>query len=91
LLSALRHRWAEVLTVYLAEQHSIALERTVRQLGVLYYTEKPPDWDTLSRVLASVLCVYAPASSLCVPPIHRRLGPTRGIEGGKPQQLTPKR
>jgi DNA-binding NtrC family response regulator len=60
LLSALRRRSAEVLTVYLAEQHSIELERAVRQLGVLYYTEKPPDWDTLGRVLASVLSELAP-------------------------------
>ncbi|MBI3757702.1 MAG: response regulator [Deltaproteobacteria bacterium] len=63
LLSALRRRSAEVLTVYLAEQHSLELERAVRQLGVLYYTEKPPDWDTLGRVLASVLSVHAPAPS----------------------------
>ena len=61
LLSALRHRLTEVLTVYLAKQHTVELERTVRQLGVLYYTEKPPDWDILGRVFASVLSVYASA------------------------------
>ncbi|HXG22276.1 MAG TPA: hypothetical protein VNN62_24810 [Methylomirabilota bacterium] len=60
LLNALRHRLPEALTVYLAEQHTAELERAVRQLGVLYYTEKPPDWDTLGRVFASVFPLAAP-------------------------------
>lgn len=60
LLGTLRHQLAEVLTIYLAERHSLELERTVRQLGVLYYTEKPPDWDALGQVLASVFSVPAP-------------------------------
>jgi DNA-binding NtrC family response regulator len=66
LLSALRHRLAEVLTVYLAEQHTAELERTVRQLGVLYYTEKPPDWAILGRVFASVFSLQhsTPSSSV---------------------------
>lgn len=54
LLSDLRHRLPEVLTVYLAEQHTAELERLVRQLGVLYYTEKPAEESALERVLAAV-------------------------------------
>jgi DNA-binding NarL/FixJ family response regulator len=59
LLRALRLRHPQVLTVYVAKQHSAELERTVRQLGVLYYTAAPPDWETLDRVLSSVLLPQA--------------------------------
>lgn len=54
-LAALRRRLPEVLVIYVAEQHSLELEKTVRQLGVLYYTGKPPDSLLLSQVLTSAL------------------------------------
>lgn len=72
LLSALRRRLAEVLTIYLAERHSIELERAVRRLGVLYYTAKPPDWGTLGRVLASVLSTHALPSCAVFPPTDKK-------------------
>ncbi|MGE0821891.1 MAG: response regulator [Candidatus Binatia bacterium] len=43
------------LVIYLATRHTIELERAVRQLGVLYYTEKPPDAVLLDRLLKSAL------------------------------------
>lgn len=39
--------------IYLTTHHTLELERTVRQLGVLYYTEKPPDPSLLGRLLTS--------------------------------------
>ena len=54
-LTMLRRRLPEVLVIYVAEQHSLELERAVRQLGVLYYTGKPPDALLLSQVLMSAL------------------------------------
>ncbi len=50
------HRSApHALIIYLANHHTVELERAVRQLGVLYYTEKPPDDRLLQRVLTSAL------------------------------------
>lgn len=43
-----------VHVIYLTTRHTVELERTVRQLGVLYYTEKPPDPSLLGRLLASL-------------------------------------
>ena len=43
LLRMLHQRNPEVLIVYLTTRHTVELERQVRQSGVLYYTEKPPD------------------------------------------------
>jgi DNA-binding NarL/FixJ family response regulator len=60
LLDALRRRFPDVLTVYLAEQHTAELERAVRQLGVLYYTEKPAEESVLERVLITVFSVHSP-------------------------------
>ena len=54
-LTALRCCLPEALVVYIAERHSLELERAVRQLGVLYYTSKPPEKDSLGKVLATVL------------------------------------
>ena len=53
LISAVHQRFSEVLVVYLATQHTPEIERTVRQLGVLYYTEKPPDSDVLQRLIGA--------------------------------------
>jgi DNA-binding NtrC family response regulator len=54
LLRMLHQRDPEVLIVYLTTHHTVELERAVRQSGVLYYTEKPPDSSLLSKVVASV-------------------------------------
>jgi DNA-binding NtrC family response regulator len=55
LLDAL-HRYApHALVVYIAGHHTMELERTVRQLGVLYYTAKPADDLLLQRVLTAAL------------------------------------
>jgi DNA-binding response OmpR family regulator len=42
-----------VYVIYLTTRHTVELERTVRQLGVLYYTEKPPDPALLGQLLTS--------------------------------------
>ena len=55
LLRALHRHDPEILVVYLTARHTLELERVVRQLGVLYYTEKPPDPSLLGKVLGSVL------------------------------------
>jgi len=55
LLETLHQCAPQALIVYIANQHTAELERTVRQLGVLYYTEKPPDDRLLERVLGSAL------------------------------------
>jgi DNA-binding NtrC family response regulator len=55
LLETLHQSSPQALIVYIASQHTAELERTVRQLGVLYYTEKPPDDRLLHRVLVSAL------------------------------------
>jgi len=55
LLEKLHQSAPQALIVYIANHHTAELERTVRQLGVLYYTEKPPDDLLLQRVLASAL------------------------------------
>lgn len=54
LLRTLHQQAPEVLIIYLTTHHTLDLERVVRQRGVLYYTEKPPDSDLLAKVLASV-------------------------------------
>jgi len=59
-LTTLRRRLPEVLVIYVAEQHSLELEKAVRQLGVLYYTGKPPEKGSLSKVLATVLPASPP-------------------------------
>lgn len=53
-LHALRQNDPAALIVYLTVLHSPELERTVRQSGVLYYTEKPPDSSLLSKLLTAV-------------------------------------
>jgi DNA-binding response OmpR family regulator len=53
-LRALRQGNPATLVVYLTVIHSLELERTVRQSGVLYYTEKPPDSSLLGKLLAAV-------------------------------------
>ena len=57
LLCALHQRVPEALVVYLTSHHTLELERAVRQLGVLYYTEKPPDSSLFTKVLATVFAV----------------------------------
>lgn len=64
LITTVHQRFAEVLVVYLATQHAPELERTVRQLGVLYYTEKPPDSDVLQRLIGAV---FAPVQTQSQP------------------------
>ena len=54
LLGALHQHAPEVLVVYLTVSHTLELERAVRQSGVLYYTEKPPDSLLLTKLLAAV-------------------------------------
>jgi CheY-like chemotaxis protein len=54
LLHALHQHAPGALVVYLTISHSLELERTVRQSGVLYYTEKPPDSPLLTKLLAAV-------------------------------------
>jgi DNA-binding NtrC family response regulator len=54
LLRTLHQRNPQVLVVYLATHHTPELERAIRQLGVLYYTEKPPDSLLLEKVLRTV-------------------------------------
>ena len=68
LLRTLRQQLPDALVVYLATHHTSELEREVRQLGVLYYTEKPPDEDSLRKVLSTVLQQTLPVkrSPLCV-------------------------
>lgn len=59
LLRALHQQVPEALVVYLATHHTLELERAVRQLGVLYYTEKPPDALLFEKVLATVFAAAA--------------------------------
>src|SRR5262249_20175051 len=54
LLRALHQQVPEALVIYLTSPHTLELERAVRQLGVLYYTEKPPDSRLFEKVLATV-------------------------------------
>lgn len=58
LLSEFRRRFPHALVIYLATRHTPDLERAVRQLGVLYYTEKPPDPVLISRLLTSALAPF---------------------------------
>jgi DNA-binding response OmpR family regulator len=55
LLRDLRQQVPGVHVIYLTTRHTVELERIVRQLGVLYYTEKPPDPSLLGRLLVSAL------------------------------------
>jgi len=55
LLHALRANDREALIVYVATQHNLELERQVRQLGVLYYTAKPPEHSELVRIFGVAL------------------------------------
>jgi DNA-binding NtrC family response regulator len=67
LLRTLRQQLPDSLVVYLATHHTAELEREVRQLGVLYYTEKPPDEGALRKVLGTVLHQPLPqGSAVCV-------------------------
>jgi len=54
LLRTLHQQVPEALVVYLTTHHTLELERAVRQLGVLYYTEKPPDSLLFEKVLATI-------------------------------------
>jgi hypothetical protein len=54
-LERLHQSAPRALVVYIANHHTAELERVVRQLGVLYYTAKPPEDFLLQRVLASAL------------------------------------
>jgi hypothetical protein len=56
--------------------HTLELERKVRQLGVLYYTEKPPEPAVMERVVATALAsagegtrLRQPAKGLGRPPL----------------------
>jgi DNA-binding NtrC family response regulator len=59
LLRALHQGVPEALIVYLTTRHTLELERAVRQLGVLYYTEKPPDSSSFEKVLTTVFASAA--------------------------------
>lgn len=54
-LRNLRQKAPETQVVYLTAQHTAERERAVRQLGVLYYAEKPLDSLLLGRLLTSAL------------------------------------
>jgi DNA-binding NtrC family response regulator len=54
LLRALHQHAPEVLVIYLASHHTAELECTVRQFGVLYYTEQPLDTILFAKVLGAV-------------------------------------
>jgi DNA-binding NtrC family response regulator len=54
-LRSLHQKAPETQVVYLTVHHTAERERAVRQLGVLYYTEKPLDSLLLSRLLTSAL------------------------------------
>jgi CheY-like chemotaxis protein len=64
LLGALHQNASEALVVYLTISHTLELERAVRQSGVLYYTEKPPDSSLLTKLLATVFTPL-PETNLC--------------------------
>jgi DNA-binding response OmpR family regulator len=64
LLRALHQHASEVLVVYLTISHTLELERVVRQSGVLYYTEKPPDSSLLTKLLTAVFAPL-PETNLC--------------------------
>lgn len=55
LLRALRRDGVKTLVIYVATHHTLELEREVRQLGVLYYTEKPPGPLVMERIVATAL------------------------------------
>lgn len=67
LISTVHQRFAEVLVVYLTAHHAPELERAVRQLGVLYYTEKPPDSDVLQRLIGMT---FVPAQTASQPTLR---------------------
>lgn len=50
-LRTLHQDGIETLVVYMATHHTLELEKEVRQLGVLYYTEKPPDLSVIKRIV----------------------------------------
>jgi DNA-binding response OmpR family regulator len=54
-LDALQQYAPHAFVVYITDHHTPELERAVRQLGVLYYTAKPPDDLPLQRVLTAAL------------------------------------
>ena len=51
LLRSLHHNGIKTLVVYMAAHHVLDLEKAVRQLGVLYYTEKPPDPGAIKVII----------------------------------------
>jgi DNA-binding response OmpR family regulator len=53
-LHKLRQEGVKTLIVYVTAHHTLELEKMVRQLGVLYYTEKPPDPLVIRRITAAV-------------------------------------
>lgn len=67
-LRSLHQKAPETQVVYLTAHHTAERERAVRQLGVLYYTEKPPDSLLLSRLLTSALAT--PFAAEHPPPVH---------------------
>lgn len=64
LLGALHQHAPEVLVVYLTISHTLELERAIRQSGVLYYTEKPPNSSHFTKLLATVFAPL-PETHLC--------------------------
>ena len=55
LIRLLHRRTPETLIIYLATHHTFVLERSVRQLGVLYYAEKPLDAAVLRRLTKAAM------------------------------------
>ncbi len=53
-LHRLRQEGVRTLIIYVTAHHTLELEKAVRQLGVLYYTEKPPDPLVIERITAAV-------------------------------------
>ncbi len=53
-LSPTHHTAPETLVIDIALRHTLELERQVRQLGVLYYTEKPPEPVVIERIASTI-------------------------------------
>ena len=68
LLHAIRANDREALVVYVTAQHNLEREKQVRQLGVLYYTAKPPEHSELVRLLSVALLRRENPWSVSCPP-----------------------
>ena len=77
LLHRLREQAPQAQVMYVTAHHGVDLEREVRQLGVLYYTEKPLDSILLNRLLTSAFTALfdtekPPPDRLSPPAVEKR-------------------